>query len=141
MVVNRDQLLACAAMMQRVGVLHQAAAAESMQELGVPGSAVALLWLLSRGLSARSMRDLARDLSCDPSNVTLQAIVLEEAGLVERVPDVADRRRRIPRLTDRGRAAGSALADAVTAASPLADLDDAQLDAITHVLRTALHDR
>lgn len=135
MATDRRRLLECAALLQRISVIHESVAVQAMRELRAPPSAVGLLWLLSNDLPEMSMRNLARELSCDPSSVTLQAAALEESGLVERVPDVAGRRRRIPRLTLRGRAAGTALADAVAGASPLTGLDEYQLGTIVDLFQ------
>ncbi|MDA0563031.1 MarR family transcriptional regulator [Streptomonospora sp. S1-112] len=49
------------------------------------------------------MRDLARWLSCDPSNVTQLVDALERRGLVSRSPSPQDRRVKVLVLTDEGR--------------------------------------
>ena len=49
-----------------------------------------------------SMRAFAEERSCDPSNVTGLVDRAERLGLVERVPDPADRRVRILKLTTKG---------------------------------------
>ena len=50
-----------------------------------------------------SMRAFAEDLSCDPSNVTGLVNRAERLGLVQRVPDLRDRRIRMLTLTSKGR--------------------------------------
>ena len=50
-----------------------------------------------------SMQAFAKDLSCDPSNVTGLVDRAERLGLVRRVPDPNDRRVRMLTLTAKGR--------------------------------------
>ena len=50
-----------------------------------------------------SMRAFAEELACDPSNVTGLVDRVERLGLVDRVPDAADRRIRMLTLTTKGR--------------------------------------
>lgn len=62
---------------------------------------VGLLRLLDEPVS---MRAFAEELACDPSNVTGLVDRVERLGLVDRVPDSADRRIRVLTLTAKGRA-------------------------------------
>lgn len=114
-----ERLLALAARIQAVADLHQEAAAGVLAAHGLSESAGGLLWVLALSPSPQPMGELASRLRCDPSNVTLLAERLEEAGLAERVPDRQDGRRRILRLTDRGDEIWSEVCAAVIAISPL----------------------
>ncbi|SCL16790.1 transcriptional regulator, MarR family [Micromonospora nigra] len=71
-------------------------------ELGLTPAAARALHELDpdRPLPAR---DLAEQLRCDRSNVTALVDKLEQAGLVERRADPADRRQRVLVVTDAGR--------------------------------------
>ncbi|MFF0656659.1 MarR family winged helix-turn-helix transcriptional regulator [Micromonospora tulbaghiae] len=88
-------------------ILHVAAAMRHHQDEGIaalgltPAAARALHQLdPDRPLPAR---DLAEQLGCDRSNVTSLADKLEQAGLVERRTDPADRRQKALVVTGRGR--------------------------------------
>ena len=117
-----DALLALAAQVQAVADLHREAAAGVLEGYGLRGSAAGLLWVLALDPSPSTMRQLASRLRCDPSNVTLLAERLEEAGLAERVSDSRDGRRRVLRLSPRGHHVWSQVRTAVLAATPLARL-------------------
>ena len=67
---------------------------------------------------ALSMRELAQDLSCDPSNVTGIADRLEERGLVVRRSREGDRRVKLLELTPAGRELRADLADQVDRSVP-----------------------
>ncbi|GAA3772665.1 MarR family winged helix-turn-helix transcriptional regulator [Micromonospora maritima] len=88
-------------------ILHVAAALrhhqdEAIAALGLTPAAARALYELDpdRPLPAR---DLAEQLGCDRSNVTGLADRLEQAGLVERRTDPADRRQKTLVVTGRGR--------------------------------------
>jgi DNA-binding MarR family transcriptional regulator len=66
-----------------------------------PGDVRALLMLDE----PRPMRDVARQMTCDPSTVTGMVDRLENTGYVERRPDAGDRRIKMVALTDDGRVA------------------------------------
>jgi DNA-binding MarR family transcriptional regulator len=65
------------------------------------------------------MRELARRLDCDPSNITLLVDQLEAVGLVRRQPDPTDGRRRVLTLTDSGLALWSRLLERMQQRSAL----------------------
>ena len=129
-----EQVLRCAELLQRVAEVHRRAAAAALGVFGVNESGSGLLWLLGEQ-RVLSMGAVASELSCDPSNVTLLAGGLEDLGLVQRVADPDDRRRRLLELTERGREARRAMVGAVRAASPLATLTDDQFRSLTAALR------
>ncbi|MFR9774864.1 MarR family winged helix-turn-helix transcriptional regulator [Micromonospora sp. MS34] len=88
-------------------IMHIAAALRHYQDVGIaelgltPAAARALHELdPDRPLPAR---DLAEQLGCDRSNVTALVDKLEQAGLVERRVDPADRRQKTLVVTDAGR--------------------------------------
>jgi DNA-binding MarR family transcriptional regulator len=83
--------------------------AQVSHEHGLTGPQVELI----RALAVESplpQREVARRLSCDPSNVTGLADQLEARGLLERRFDQPDRRLRPLALTDRGRTAWEGVA-------------------------------
>jgi DNA-binding MarR family transcriptional regulator len=76
--------------------------ADVLGESGLTKPQAGILWALSPTTPPVSMRELARKLHCDPSNITLLGDQLEAAGLIQRQPDPSDGRRRILVLTDKG---------------------------------------
>lgn len=109
-----------------------------LDELGLTGACANLLWLAegTGGDAAhppQPLRQLAGQLGCDPSNVTLIAGKLEETGLARRVPAPDDRRVRTLELTDRGREVRAALLERAAGLPGVVALDDeerAQLAAL-----------
>ncbi|MEU4964223.1 MarR family winged helix-turn-helix transcriptional regulator [Streptomyces smyrnaeus] len=76
-------------------------------EHALTGAQARVLTLLAR--EPAPMRQLARHLKCEPSNVTGIVDRLESRGLVERRPDPADRRVKIAAATEEGRATAARL--------------------------------
>jgi DNA-binding MarR family transcriptional regulator len=76
--------------------------ADVLGESGLTKSQAGMLWALAPSTPPVSMRELARRLHCDPSNITLLGDQLQAAGLAQRQPDPTDGRRRVLVLTDRG---------------------------------------
>jgi DNA-binding MarR family transcriptional regulator len=76
--------------------------ADVLGESGLTKPQAGVLWALSPTTPPVSMRELARKLHCDPSNITLLGDQLQAAGLVQRQPDPSDGRRRILVLTEQG---------------------------------------
>lgn len=86
-----------------------------------------------------AMGTLADRLSCDASYVTGLADRLEERGLVERRPDVGDRRIRQLVLTAKGRELRRRIHERLYANTPLLDsLDDDELAAFASALKKML---
>jgi DNA-binding MarR family transcriptional regulator len=84
---------------------------------------------------AVSMRELARQLHANPSNVTIVVARLEGRGLVTR-QGVDDRRVRSVRLSDAGIAARRQLEDRLLEGHPaVRSLSPAQQDALRRILR------
>jgi MarR family transcriptional regulator, organic hydroperoxide resistance regulator len=87
-------------------------------ELGLTPQQAMLLRHLGQ---PRTMGDIAAVLACDRSNVTGMVDRLTARGLLDRVPDPADRRVKYLVLTDDGRALRAALQARLFAHSPAID--------------------
>ncbi|WP_106215478.1 MarR family winged helix-turn-helix transcriptional regulator [Kineococcus rhizosphaerae] len=107
---------------------------KALAEFDVSGSAGGLLWLLDPDRPPLRMREIARSLGCDPSNVTLMGDKLEEAGLLVRRPHPDDKRSRVLELTESGRHLRQRLLDRVVAATPLPTLTVREQDQLRHLL-------
>jgi len=97
-----------------------------------------VLWQLGAVGQAVSMRDLAGRLQCDPSNVTFLADRLEERGLIERRPDLSDRRVKLLALTTAGLAVRTRIVQAAATRSPLARLSPADQQRLRRLLDKCL---
>jgi DNA-binding MarR family transcriptional regulator len=93
--------------------------ADVLGESGLSKSQAGILWALSPSTPPVSMRELARRLHCDPSNITLLGDQLQAFGLVQRQPDPTDGRRRVLVLTDHGLALWSRLLERMQQRSAL----------------------
>jgi DNA-binding MarR family transcriptional regulator len=99
--------------------------------------AVSLFHLGQRG--GLSMRDLAGELHCDPSNITGIADRLEERGLLERHVQADDRRVKLLSLTPAGEHLRTGLSDVVNRDVPgLSALDAADQQELLRLLVTVL---
>ncbi|GIJ78599.1 DNA-binding transcriptional regulator, MarR family [Micromonospora phaseoli] len=112
-------------------IMHVAAALRHHQDLDIaalgltPAVARALYQLdPDRPLPAR---DLAEQLRCDRSNVTALVDKLEQAGLVERRVDPADRRQKTLVVTDAGRLMRERVHRVLSDSRLLAGLDTEEL--------------
>ena len=97
-----------------------------------------VLWQLGAVGKAVPMRDLADRLQCDPSNVTFLADRLEERGLIERRPDLSDRRVKLLALTTAGLAVRTRIVQAAATRSPLARLSPADQQRLCRLLDKCL---
>jgi len=97
-----------------------------------------VLWQLGAVGEAVPMRDLADRLQCDPSNVTFLADRLEERGLIERRPDLSDRRVKLLALTTAGLAVRTRIVQAAATRSPLARLSPADQQRLCRLLDKCL---
>jgi DNA-binding MarR family transcriptional regulator len=97
-----------------------------------------VLWQLGAVGEAVPMRDLADRLQCDPSNVTFLADRLEERGLIERRPDLSDRRVKLLALTTAGLAVRTRIVQAAATRSPLARLSPADQQRLCRLLAKCL---
>jgi len=87
--------------------------------------------------SARNQAELAKQLGVDRTVMVYLVDDLEKAGLVERIPDPADRRSRLIRATPAGAARLDAVHQAIDDAESalLADLDDGEQRKLREMLR------
>jgi MarR family transcriptional regulator, organic hydroperoxide resistance regulator len=93
--------------------------ADALGESGLTKAQGGMLWMLAPSTPPIPMRELARRLQCDPSNITLLGDQLQAAGLVQRQPDPTDGRRRVLALTDKGLALWSRLLERLQQRSAL----------------------
>lgn len=96
-----------------------------LDELGFTASEGGTLWALADAEAPMPMREVARRLGCDPSNVTLICDKLEAAGMVERQRHPSDGRARVLTLTDDGREQWSRVQERLAHDSPIASLTPA----------------
>jgi DNA-binding MarR family transcriptional regulator len=75
---------------------------ERMQAVGVPSRVYFSLLTALAETGPTSQADLGRRIGLDRSDVTAAATEMESRGLLERMPDPADRRRNLVRLTEPG---------------------------------------
>jgi DNA-binding MarR family transcriptional regulator len=97
-----------------------------LAEFDLTQSLAGVLWSLDPETAPVTMRELARKLRCDPSNVTLMSAKLERAGLVERRPQATDGRVRILALTQQGQRVWVNLVERLEATSPVLHLSRAE---------------
>lgn len=103
------------------------------------GAQARVLALLAR--EPAPMRQVARQLKCEPSNVTGIVDRLESRGLVERRADPADRRVKVAAATDAGRETASLLRGGLDfAGEPLAELTPAERTLLRDLLHRMLGD-
>ena len=97
------------------------------------GAQARLLSLLTLG--PLPMRQLARKLRCEPSNVTGIVDRLESRDLVERRPDPSDRRVKVAACTDEGLRVARSLRDSLDfAREPLAGLSEEERELLRGLL-------
>ena len=111
---------------------------EGFERLDLTESMANLIWILNPDADPLPMRKLASLLHCDPSNITLLSVKLEERELAERRPHPADGRVRTLLLTDRGRQVREQLLAMVTKRSPLAGLNDREQRQLQALLAKAI---
>jgi len=105
-----------------------------LAEFDLTESLARVLWALDPDAPPATMRELARKLRYDPSNVTLMATKLEETGLVERLPHPTDGRVRILALTEQGQRVWNALIERLEATSPVLSLTRAEQKQLSALL-------
>lgn len=85
------------------------------------------------------MRGIARQLKCEPSNITGIVDRLEARGLAERRPDPADRRVKLAAATDEGQEIAARLRGSLNfARAPLAGLTEADRETLRDLLKRML---
>ncbi|MDI6407942.1 MarR family transcriptional regulator [Streptomyces albus] len=106
-------------------------------EHALTGAQARVLALLAR--EPTPMRQLARQLKCEPSNMTGMVDRLEARGLVERRPDPTDRRVKVAAATDEGEAVAARLRRELKfAGAPLQGLTPAERRLLRDLLRRML---
>lgn len=113
----------------------RAAATHSLT--GAQARALALI-----ALDPLPMRQIARALRCEPSNVTGIVDRLEARGLVERQPDPSDRRVKVAAATADGTRTAKQLRDSLDfAREPLAELSRADRTTLRDLLQRMVGER
>ncbi len=105
-----------------------------MEDFDLTESMAGVLWTLDSSQPPVPMRELARRIGCDPSNVTLIGDKRQRAGLVERQPHPSDGRARVLALTDAGRAFRKRLLDRLVATTPLSTLTVSEQQQLSDLL-------
>lgn len=96
------------------------------------------LWALDPDEPPPSMKVMAERLYCNAPNLTFIVNQLVDRGLVERAVDPADRRSRVLTLTGEGREVRSELVRTAMEKTPLAHLNDAELEQLGSLLNRAV---
>ena len=109
--------------------------ADALGESGLTKGQGGMLWMLAPSTPPVPMRELARRLQCDPSNITLLGDQLEAVGLVQRQPDPTDGRRRVLVLTDKGLALWSRLLERLQQRSALFTLTIEEQNQLLRLLK------
>jgi DNA-binding MarR family transcriptional regulator len=105
-----------------------------LTRLGLTPTESKALYSLDAG-DGRTMRVLAAEWQCDPSTATWIVDRLERLGLVERRPDIDDRRRRLVVLTAKGsRVQAKLIAGMADTPPELLELTAGQLSALRDLL-------
>jgi len=115
----------------------EAAVGSVLRELGLTLSQAEMLWALEPSTPPVPMRELARKLHFDPSNISLMTDRLVAAGLVERRPHPTDGRKRVPALTGKGLEVWALLIDQVRRRSPLFALAPEEQAQLSRLLEKA----
>ncbi|MGW5022874.1 MarR family winged helix-turn-helix transcriptional regulator [Streptomyces cacaoi] len=106
-------------------------------EHALTGAQARVLTLLAQ--EPAPMRQVARRLKCEPSNITGIVDRLETRGLVERRADPADRRVKVAAATDEGRDTAARLRGGLDfAGEPLAELTPLERTLLRDLLRRML---
>lgn len=113
------------------------ATSDVLAELELTRSQARILWALDPGSPPMPMRQLARKLHFDPSNITLMADQLAAAGLVERRPHPTDGRQRVLALTEKGSNVWALLITRLQERSPIFTLPAGELAQLTRLLARA----
>jgi len=113
------------------------ATSDVLAELELTQSQAKILWALDPSRPPVPMRQLARRLHFDPSNITLMTDRLVAAGLVERRPHPTDGRQRVLALTDKGLEVWTLLITRLQERSPIFALSAQELTQLTRLLAKA----
>jgi MarR family transcriptional regulator, organic hydroperoxide resistance regulator len=105
-----------------------------LDEFGLNETSAGVLWMLDPSQPPATMRELARRIGCDPSNVTLISGKLEQAGLTFREVNPSDGRSRLLSLTSAGLETRARLLDRLLRDTPLAALSRQEQHHLTALL-------
>ncbi len=126
----------------RLGALYQQAFGESSAQVGLDNADFGILAALRRAGTVRSLTptELARRRMMTSGGMTAALDRLERRGLVERLPNPADRRGSLVRLTSEGQEAIESAVDLqADVERRLVDpLSERELDQLTRLLRKLL---
>ena len=109
-----------------------------VDEVGLTESQANLLWLIPPGAGPVPLKQLAARLHCDPSNVTLLSVKLEELGLVRRARLPEDGRVRTLVLTAAGRKVRDQLVTNAYTRSPFGALNQKEQSQLHALMDKAL---
>jgi MarR family transcriptional regulator, organic hydroperoxide resistance regulator len=113
------------------------ATSDVLAELELTQSQARILWALDPGKPPVPMRQLARRLHFDPSNITLMTDRLAAAGLVERRPHPTDGRQRVLALTGKGLEVWTLLITRLQERAPIFALSQQELTQLRRLLAKA----
>ena len=113
------------------------ATSDVLAELELTQSQAKILWALDPSRPPVPMRQLARRLHFDPSNITLMTDRLVAAGLVERRPHPTDGRQRVLALTDKGLEVWTLLITRLQERAPIFTLSAQELTQLRQLLAKA----
>jgi DNA-binding MarR family transcriptional regulator len=113
------------------------ATSDVLDELELTQSQARILWALDPSRPPVPMRELARRLRFDPSNITLMTDRLVAAGLAERQPHPSDGRQRVLALTDKGLGVLALLIARLRERAPVFALPPEELAELTRLLAKA----
>lgn len=135
------QAMAVVTSIMRVQQLLLGRADAALRPFGLTFARYEVLMLLSFSRGALPLGKIGQRLQVNPASVTNAIDRLEEQGLVERLPNPADRRGTLARLTEDGRARATAATEAMNGAV-FADLgvDGDGLGALFALLREVRRD-
>jgi DNA-binding MarR family transcriptional regulator len=111
---------------------------EVLADLGLTHATAQALWAIDPTAPPSPMKVMADLLFCNAPNLTFVADQLVARGLVERVADPTDRRSRVLVLTDEGVRVRAEAMRATLERSPLANLDEDQLESLLKLFDAAL---
>lgn len=129
-----DPVLGLLRLMHEVSATFSIGVREVLAELDLSETDGGVLWLLDPDGPAMRMREIAQNLGCDPSNVTLIGDKLERAGLVSRQAHPQDRRARVLVLTAAGSRLRTRLLARLVAATSLSTLTAREQQQLGHLL-------
>lgn len=110
---------------------------EVLGEHGLTHATAQALWAIVPEEEPPSMKTVAERLFCNAPNLTFVVNQLLDRGLVAKAVDPDDRRSRTIALTEDGKRVRRAVIDAALLASPLANLDEEELQSLVEMLRKA----